>query len=645
MEMEDIAIERSDFLASLAEPMLVWDPYADRLIDANPAACRRLGYERDELLRLSAWDLHAHEMPALITFTQAVFDKGYGWTNELSCRSKSGELLPVDYSASLHRANDRSYVIALMRDRAALKAQQLKAEANDYVRRGISEWKRIEQIFRDIEQENRLILRAVGDGIYGINADGKTTFVNPAAERLLGWKAEELVGRDIHSMIHHTRPDGSIFPSHECPIYAAFHDGEIHHVHDECFWRKDGTAIPVEYTSTPIEDRGRPVGAVVIFRDISDRRRAETDLRAAIDEVEQLKKRLELENAYLQEEFLTEHNYKEIVGRSPPIQKIIRQIELVAPTDANVLITGESGTGKELIARAIHQGGQRRERPLIRVNCAAIPRELFESEFFGHVRGAFTGAIHERAGRFELADGGTIFLDEVGEIPIELQSKLLRVLQEGQFERVGENRTRKVNVRVIAATNRDLRREIRAKRFREDLYFRLNVFPIESASLRERAEDIPLLAMHFLEHACARLNKPDVRVTHADMERLMQYPWPGNIRELQNVIERAVILSQHNRVVLDLPSIDAAPGRVLERRELEARPTKLLTRAELARRERENIERALALAGGRIFGPDGAAELLDMKPTTLASKISRLGIARDTFKRSGAAATRVPERA
>jgi PAS domain S-box-containing protein len=299
-----------------------------------------------------------------------------------------------------------------------------------------------------IRQQHDLILQAAGEGIYGIGADGLATFVNPAAVAMTGWTPEDIVGQPIHDIHHHTRPDGSPYPREECPIYAAFKDGKIHHCEDEVFWRKDGSSFPVEYTSTPIVENGKLAGAVVVFKDITERKQAAQELRQAYAEVEQMKERLEAENVYLQEEIKVERNFAGIVGQSHAIQQVLHQVELVAPTDASVLISGESGTGKELIACAIHEQSKRNDRPLIRVNCAAIPRELFESEFFGHVKGAFTGAVKDRTGRFDLADGGTIFLDEVGEIPLELQSKLLRVLQEGQFERVGEEKTRTVDVRA-----------------------------------------------------------------------------------------------------------------------------------------------------------------------------------------------------
>jgi transcriptional regulator with GAF, ATPase, and Fis domain len=401
----------------------------------------------------------------------------------------------------------------------------------------------------------------------------------------------------------------------ECPIHASFSDGQVHRVDHEVFWHKNGEAIAVEYTSTPIFEMGRLVGAVVLFRDIRERQRAEQRLREALNEVEQLKQRLEVENQYLQEEIKAERNHHEIVGESPAVLHLIRQIELVAPTDANVLINGESGTGKELIARAIHASSRRADRPLIRVNCAAIPRDLFESEFFGHVKGAFTGAVNARMGRFELADGGTLFLDEVGEIPLELQGKLLRVLQDQQFERVGDNVTRAVDVRVIAATNRDLRAMIAAGGFREDLYFRLNVFPVRSVPLRERIDDIPLLAF----------NKTGVRLPLAQVELLKRYPWPGNIRELENVIERQMIVSQDGRLHFDdlMASGARVPAPVRAEQVAAGEP---VADELLQLQLRANTLAMLKRTGGKVSGEGGAAQLLGVKPTTLASRLRKWGI-------------------
>jgi transcriptional regulator with GAF, ATPase, and Fis domain len=346
----------------------------------------------------------------------------------------------------------------------------------------------------------------------------------------------------------------------------------------------------------------------------------------AFEEIEQLKRRLELENEYLREEISQSQAFGDIVGSSPGLKKVLEQIDLVAGTNANVLILGESGTGKELVARAIHERSQRRDRPLVKVSCASIPKELFESEFFGHAKGAFTGALRDRIGRFQLADGGTIFLDEIGEIPLDLQSKLLRVLQEREFERVGEETPRRVDVRIIAATNRDLEAESRAGRFREDLYYRLGVFPIQVPPLRDRAADIGPLAAHFVRHFCEQLNLPARKLTRGDVVRLERYDWPGNIRELQNVIERALIRSRGGRLELELGEAKQRLPQKPAATRAKDDATPVLTLTEVKEIERANIERALRQCNGQVYGRDGAAALLGMKPTTLWSRLRSLGM-------------------
>ncbi|MBV8274477.1 MAG: sigma-54-dependent Fis family transcriptional regulator [Verrucomicrobia bacterium] len=318
-----------------------------------------------------------------------------------------------------------------------------------------------------------------------------------------------------------------------------------------------------------------------------------------------------------------------IIGQGRAWREIVSQIELVAPTDATVLVLGETGTGKELIARELHRHSLRKAKPLVLVNCASIPTELYESEFFGHAKGAFTSAVRDRIGRFEAADGGTLFLDEVGEIPLELQSKLLRVLQEKSYERVGETRTRTADVRVVAATNRDLKKEMAAHRFREDLYYRLNVFPIKVAPLRDRKEDIPLLTSHFVEVAVRELGCQRPRLTRAGLETLLNYDWPGNVRELGNVIHRSAIFAQGGALEFDLP-IAGTPADLTSPRSV---PTdheqgEYLTDAEMRRRERENLFVVLQKTGWKIKGVHGAAELLGVRPTTLMSRIEKLGLRR-----------------
>jgi transcriptional regulator with GAF, ATPase, and Fis domain len=383
------------------------------------------------------------------------------------------------------------------------------------------------------------------------------------------------------------------------------------------------------FTSIPTPDAG-PVWLRIFADEIAG---AIINARA-FEEIERLRSQLELQNAYLQEEVREAKALGDIIGQHVSMQRLLRQIEMVAPTDATVLILGESGTGKELVARELHRRSRRHERPLIRVNCASVPRELYESEFFGHVKGAFTGAIKDRAGRFEAADGGTLLLDEVGEIPLELQSKFLRVLQEKQYERVGEERTRTVDVRIIAATNRELKKEVTAGRFREDLYYRLNVFPLEVPPLRERKADIPLLTAHFLQQTAHRLRTPAPRFTETQARLLQSYDWPGNVRELQNVAERALILAENGVLRFNLPNgaslsqPGSASGDVAALPQPGPDQRSVLSEAEMRAWERRNTLAALREAKWKINGPGGAAELLGIKPTTLISRIQKMGLKR-----------------
>jgi hydrogenase-4 transcriptional activator len=621
---EDEAVECA------SQAMLVVDPQSDALLQANLAALALLGSTRDDEIPLRFSHFLGEGLSLWVSFSDETLTQGQAWSDDLVLVDMSRRQHAVEVSANA-LADGRRILFTIQR-RDVLETRRNRSEARRQHRLGHVGWERISQVFERIEQQNRLILGAVGEGIYGLDAKGQTTFINPAAERILGWSAADMVGHDAHQLFHHSHRDGSCFAVQECPIHASFSDGQVHRVDNEVFWHKNGEAIAVEYTSTPIFEMGRLVGAVVLFRDIRERQRAEQRLREALNEVEQLKQRLEVENQYLQEEIKAERNHHEIVGESPAVLHLIRQIELVAPTDANVLINGESGTGKELIARAIHASSRRSDRPLIRVNCAAIPRDLFESEFFGHVKGAFTGAVNARMGRFELADGGTLFLDEVGEIPLELQSKLLRVLQDQQFERVGDNVTRVVDVRVIAATNRDLRAMIAEGRFREDLYFRLNVFPVRSVPLRERIDDIPLLAGHFLRRASLAFNKTGVRLPLAQVELLKRYAWPGNIRELENVIERQMIVSQDGRLRFD--DLLVAGARVQDSPPVEQTEAGEPVADELLQLKlRSNALAMLKLTAGKVSGEGGAAQLLGLKPTTLASRLRKWGIDPRDYKR------------
>lgn len=485
---------------------------------------------------------------------------------------------------------------------------------------------------RHLRTLHELILNAAGEGIYGLDAEGMATFGNAATTEILGWKPEQVIGKRSHDIHHHSHSDGSRYPQTECPIYAALQDGEVHRVDNEVFWHVDGSAVPVEYTSTPIVKENQIQGAVVVFRDISERIEIERQRELAFQEIKQLKEQLEQERDYLRDEIKSESDYGEMIGASEPLKRTMAQIAAVAVTPANVLILGESGVGKEMVARAIHENSDRADKALIKVNCASIPKELFESEFFGHVKGAFTGAHRDRIGRLQLADGGTVFLDEVGEIPLDLQGKLLRALQEREFERVGDERTVKVDVRVVAATNRDLQAEIEKGSFREDLYYRLGVFPIIVPPLRDRTQDIAPLAEHFLERTCKDLGRDPMRLSKRQVKQLIQHSWPGNIRELRNVIERAVILSTGNRARLDLALPDESkshPENLASPPQGEA--AEFVTDAEMRELEKVNLIAALGHTGGRVWGPDGAADLLGVKPSTLAYRMKVLGVTKPVF--------------
>jgi PAS domain S-box-containing protein len=442
----------------------------------------------------------------------------------------------------------------------------------------------------------RTVLESLAEGVIITDSDNRIFYANGVVNDITGYPPEELLGADVRQLLYTDAPrppEGS-----DC---------------EECFEvelrRKDGHMGWVYLRSTPYRNQAGEVAGTI----------------TAMSCIHQLKT-LELENEALQAE--VRENFGSIIGESPALRKVISQIATVAPTEATVLVLGESGTGKELVARAIHDRSARKDHPLVRVNCAAVPKELFESEFFGHVRGAFTSAVKDRVGRFELADRGTLFLDEVGEIPLDLQSKLLRVLQEGQFERIGDERTRTVDVRIIAATNRDLLAEARAGRFRLDLYYRLSVFPVEVPPLRDRPEDVRLLAESFTREAAKRLGLPPPRLTRSNLRDLEHYDWPGNVRELQNVIERAVILARDGRVTFELPERTLDGGATSSGNSRRPDETGEVSLEELAVRERDIVATALQRSKWKIYGTDGAAALLKVKPTTLVSMVKRLKLVR-----------------
>ncbi|PCK32168.1 sigma-54 interaction domain-containing protein [Pseudoalteromonas piscicida] len=469
-------------------------------------------------------------------------------------------------------------------------------------------------IIKHFLADPRLLLNAVGEGIYGFDLSGNAVFVNPAAERMTGWQSDELLGKKIHQYHHHSHADGSEYPADECNIYKTMFDGKTRQVTNEVFWRKDGSCFPVEYTSTPIYKEQQIIGAVAIFRDVSQQHKTESALREALNKVQVLTEQLKDENAYLLETLNESWQDSGLVGNSDIFQAMLAQLELVSQTDSTVLILGENGTGKELVARNLHRLSERSGQPFVKVNCAAFSPTLIESELFGHEKGAFTGANERRKGRFELAHKGTIFLDEIGELPLEAQSKLLRVLQEREFERVGGSKSIQVDIRIVAATNRDLWKMVESGHFRMDLYYRLNVFPIRVPALRERIEDIPVLANNLIVQLNKKLGKQLRGISKKAVNALQRYDWPGNIRELQNVLEREAILSKGR--LLDLSqALEASEQVKTEHGELT-----------LAQAEAEHILRVLEMSNWKISGTDGAAEKLGLPESTLRSKMKKLKI-------------------
>ncbi len=488
---------------------------------------------------------------------------------------------------------------------ARVRAEVERLRIEGALREAIQRLTRSEEQFRDLFEEAPIAY--VHEGL-----DSRLIRANRAALRILGVEPEEVPGLFGSSLVPDT-PDAQRRMSEALDSIGGGTDTSG--VVLELRRKDDGRPVWVQWWSRPEPD-GKYTRTM--FLDITDRVL-----------LEQEKARLEAQNAYLVEEIRTEHSFGDIIGGSSGLLRVMQQVQLVAPTDATVLITGESGTGKELVARAIHEQSARSERTLVKLNCSAVPEGLFESEFFGHVRGAFTGALKDKPGRFEIADGGTLFLDEIGEVPLAMQAKLLRVLQEQELERVGDTRTRKVNVRIIAASNRDLKKEVDEGRFREDLFYRLSVFPLAILPLRERREDIAPLALHFVRQSARRMNRPEPQLSKTALDQLAAYHWPGNVRELQNTVERAIILWREGPLTFDLPALPVHPDAVSPAKATAS--ARLMTRDELRRQEQETIINALKQTNGKVSGPHGAAQLLGMKPSTLSARISSLGINRRTL--------------
>ena len=507
--------------------------------------------------------------------------------------------------------------LAVVDNRPMPAEKQLLTLFQIFANRAVAEMRRLRleaELREGREKLGRLIDSAM-DGIVELDRDLSITLMNDAAEKLFSCAADRMRGATV---------DRLLGPSATRELAALTQELDRRTGNERRLWipggltaePSGGKAFPAEATLSRFEMGGVPF-YTLILRNVDERLEAERKIHSLSAQAE-----------YLREEIEADHGFDEIVGRSPALRLALQAVAQVAATDATVLILGETGTGKELFARAVHNRSARKNRPLIKVNCAAIPGSLIESEFFGHERGAFTGATQRRVGRFALADKGTLFLDEVGELPLELQGKLLRVLQEGEFEPVGSSRTRRVDVRVIAATNRDLERSVQNGEFREDLYYRLSVFPLRLPALRERGADVVLLATTMIEKLARDLGKTVGALAPTDTAALRAYAWPGNVRELRNVIERAIITSSGGRLQLERVLPACLPGGPPAPRAEAAVPGEILSDRGLRELERENTIAALVRADWRVGGDDGAARLLGISASTLKSRMKALDIRR-----------------
>ena len=563
---------------------------AGSIIATNAQAERMFGYDRQELIGQPVEILIPERFRRIhpqhrSDYTAQPHMRPMGVGLDLYARRKDGSEFPVDILLSPVETSEGQVVLSIVRD--------------------ISEKKQSEEALRRSELQWRSLFEFSPDAIIASDGEGKISEVNGQVERFFGYDRSELLGQPVEILI----PDRfrQIHPRHRNdyshqprlrPLGAGL----------ELYGRrKDGSEFPVDIMLGQVEAaEGRVVLSVI--RDLTEKKESEEALR-----------RSEQEKRYLEEEIITTHQFEAIVGENPGLKRVMKQVENVAATDATVLILGETGTGKELIARAIHQLSPRRDRAIVKLNCSAIPAGLLESELFGHEKGAFTGAIAQKIGRLELAHQGTFFLDEVGDLPLELQPKILRALQEKEFERVGGTRTIPVNVRLVAATNRDLAKMVNEGKFRNDLYYRLRVFPVTIPPLRERADDIPLLVQYFLNSHSKRMGRRIETIPTETMRTLVKWRWPGNVRELENFIERSVILTQGSVLRAPLAELEAAEGPAA------------LTDSNLEAAEREHILRVLRECKGMVGGASGAAERLGLKRTTLNSKIKKLKIKRRDY--------------
>lgn len=591
-------------LASLHEGLVVIDKKGE-LIEVNPAFCEMTGFKKEEIL--GSKRPRPYWPPESCTEIEDAFSKtlsGKQTKHILTFMRKNGERFPTSLSTASLK-DSAGDVIAYFSTFVDVSSR-IKAE-NDIIA---------------AKEFSENILTSMQEGLIVVSIDeGKVTSVNPSFCEMTGYTEEELLST--------TSPFPFWVPEYYDTCishYKKLVNEEFHDSYETLYKRKNGERFPVQIISSQIIDKdGSATAILATIRDITERKLAERDLislnkelTSTVAELAELKNRLQNENIYLRDELDLVFNFEEMVYGSAEFGEVLSNVEKVAPTKATVLLLGDTGTGKELLARAVHNLSARKDKPLIKVNCAAIPKELIESELFGHKKGSFTGAVADKVGKVELANGGTLFLDEIGELPLSMQPKLLRFLQEGEIEKIGENNIIKLDVRVIAATNRNLKNEVEKKKFREDLYFRLNVFPIHIPPLHERPADIPLLVEHFVDKFGKIYRKEIKYISDAAMHEMQKYRWPGNIRELENLIERAVILSDNE--YLQLPNF--------ENSELTDTRTIANTNLSLDEVNRNHIIKVLEKCDWKIDGKQGAAQLLKIKSSTLRDRMKKLNIQR-----------------
>ncbi|MEZ5057537.1 MAG: PAS domain S-box protein [Saprospiraceae bacterium] len=599
---KDSLIQLSMHTLNQSFDMIYWLTEDTKFHYFNDSFKKFFGYSDDELANLDVFDFFPNATKKTYADAWKKLKAGVTIRGEREVKNRKGEMIPVEILVSLVKFDNKEFACAYLRD--------------------ITDRKKTEETIRKSEERFRSVVSSATDAIITADENGHILTWNEGAQKVFGWKASEILGKNLTEIMpvdfreSHKNGFDRYLKSEKPQVI-----GKVVELQGR---RKSGENFPVEISlGTWMSDEKHHFCGII--RDISERKAREEELKNALEEISELKQKVEMENTYLQSEIDLSYNFNNIISSSKNYRKILSKVEQVADTDATVLVLGETGTGKELLARAIHKLSSRGEKQLIKVNCAALPENLFESELFGHEKGSFTGAYQRKTGRFELADKGTIFLDEIGEMPLDMQTKLLRVLQEGEFERVGGTQTIKVDVRVIAATNRDLEKEVQDGNFREDLYYRLNVFPIFNLPLRDRREDIPLLVSHFVQKYSDKMNKSIDKIPQPIIEKFYQYQFPGNIRELENIIERAVIITKGNKLEVDF-------GFLKKKKKGKSENGKTFPTFEEA--QRDHIIKALKLTNGRVSGDLGAARLLGVHDKTLFSKMKKLGINKDEMANS-----------